>query len=122
VGSVVAATRMASAERGTFIQNAQRQPTVSVKKPPKRGPATVGTAYAMPMMLRYHARLRGGTTSATMACERIMRPPPPRPCMALPTMSPAMAAARAQATEPTANRTSAPRKRPLRPMRSPSLP
>ena len=82
----------------------------------------MGTAQAMPMMFMYSGRLRAGMTSATMAWDSTMSPPPPRPCTARPAIIWVMSKEMPQTTDPTVNSTSAPTNIHLRPMRSPSLP
>ena len=75
---------------GMFIQNAQRQPMPSVNQPPSSGPATEERAKTPPMMPMYLPRSRAGTTSAMIACARIISPPPPRPWTARPAISQVM--------------------------------
>ena len=43
-GKNATAVPMATSASGTLIQNAQRQPMVSVNRPPSSGPASMGTA------------------------------------------------------------------------------
>ena len=105
-----------------LIQNAQRQPIPSVNQPPRSGPATEETANTAPMNPAYLPRCRAGTMSAMMAWDMIIRPPPPSPCTTRPAISQSMVGARPPITEPAMKREMAARKRPLRPMRSPSLP
>src|SRR4051794_30542078 len=66
---------------GTLIQKHHCQPNSaeSVKKPPTRGPATAERPNSAPIGPMYFARSRAGTTSAMIACDRIISPPPPRP-------------------------------------------
>ena len=117
-----AAEVIARMPSGMFIQNAQRQPMLSVNQPPSSGPATEEMAKTPPMMPMYLPRCRAGTTSAMMACARISRPPPPRPWTARPAISQVMLCARPPMTEPTMKMAMAMMNRPLRPMRSPSFP
>ena len=117
----IAASR-ARAPRGTLIQKVQRQPMPSVNQPPSSGPATEETAKTPPMMPMFLPRSRAGTTSAMIAWERIMSPPPPSPWMTRPTISQFMSPARAPTTEPATKSRIAAIRRPLRPIRSPSLP
>ena len=51
-----------------------------MKKPPTSGPATAERPNSAPIGPMYFARSRAGTTSAMIACDRIISPPPPRPC------------------------------------------
>ena len=113
---------MARMPNGMFIQNAQRQPMPSVNQPPSSGPATEEMAKTPPMMPMYLPRSRGGTTSAMIAWARIISPPPPRPWTARPAISQFMSWASPPMTEPTMNIEIAVMNRPLRPIRSPSLP
>ena len=57
-----------------------------------------------------------------MACDRIISPPPPKPCTARPAMSVNMLSPMPQMSEPTVNSANAAMNNGLRPMRSPSLP
>lgn len=66
--------------------------------------------------------MRGGTTSESVAWDKMMRPPPPRPEMRRPLMSISMFTARPHTTLPAAYSVSAAMSRRLRPIRSPSLP
>ena len=116
------AATAATIESGTLIQNAQCQLRWSVNSPPKSGPTSMGSTKATPMAPMYLPRLRAGTTSAMMACAKIISPPPPRPWMPRPAISMPMFDANAHTTEPTVNSTSAKMNSPLRPMRSPTLP
>ena len=65
---------------GTLIQKHQRQWAVSVKKPPSSGPATAEIPKTAPIGPMYLPRSEAGTMSAMIACDRIISPPPPRPC------------------------------------------
>ncbi|MNW56976.1 hypothetical protein D3C74_347370 [compost metagenome] len=113
------AARMPS---GMLIQNTQRQPGPSVNHPPSSGPATEETAKTAPMIPMYLPRSRAGMTSAIAACDRIMRPPPPRPWTVRPTISMFMSPATAPITEPAMNSRIAVIKRGLRPRTSEILP
>ena len=50
-----------------------------MKKPPTSGPAMAERPKRAPIGPMYLARSRAGTMSAMIACDRIIRPPPPRP-------------------------------------------
>src|SRR3712207_2106151 len=74
--------RKAPRPTGTLTQKHHSQPSAaeSVKKPPTSGPATADRPNSAPMGPMYLARSRAGTMSAMIACDRIISPPPPRPC------------------------------------------
>ena len=116
------ALAMASRPRGMLIQKAQRQPMPSVNQPPSRGPATEASANTPPIAPMYRPRCLAGTTSAMIAWDSRINPPPPSPCTARPAMSVVMSWDRPPITEPTMKMLMAPMKRPLRPIRSPSFP
>ncbi len=67
---------------GTLIQKVQRQPGPSVSQPPSSGPATAAMPNRAPIGPMYLPRSDAGMMSAMIACDRIIRPPPPRPCTA----------------------------------------
>ncbi len=113
---------MANAPRGRLNQKAQRQPMLSANQPPKMGPSTEENAQAPPMMPMYLPRCRGGTMSAIMDIERIISPPPPRPCMPRAAMSTGMLCASPPSTEPPKKSVRPLKKSTLWPKRSPSLP
>lgn len=117
-----AATAKARAPRGRLIQNAQRQECASVNQPPSSGPTTEARPKTAPIGAMYLARSRGGTRSAMIACEVLIRPPPPSPCTARPAIRVPMSGAIPQITEPARKRAIPPRNRALRPIRSPILP
>ena len=112
----------AATESGTLIQKHQRQENASVIRPPNSGPTTVLMPNAAPMMPMNLPRCLGGKMSATIDCERSIRPPPPRPWIARPAMKTPMVGAAAVTMEPKANTIMANRNRCLRPNRSPSFP
>ncbi len=60
--------------------------------------------------------------SAMMACERIIKPPPPRPCMARKTTNIQKLPAKAAPMEASVNSAMAIRNRLRRPSTSPNLP
>lgn len=68
---------MARRPRGMLIQKAQRQPMPSVNQPPSRGPATEARANTPPIAPMYRPRCRAGTTSAMIAWDSKINPPPP---------------------------------------------
>lgn len=72
-----------------LIQNAHRQPIDSVNQPLNSGPEIEEMPKTAPMTPMYFERSRTGTTSAMIAWERIMRPPP-MPCTVRPMMSQVM--------------------------------
>lgn len=78
-GSATAAATRAIAPSGTLIQKHQRHETYSVNRPPRRGPRAMLTPKEAPITPMYLLRSFGGKMSATMACDRIMSLPPPRP-------------------------------------------
>jgi hypothetical protein len=109
---------------GTLIQKAHCQPNAawSVKKPPTSGPATADSPNSAPIGPMYFARSRAGTTSAMIACDKIISPPPPSPCTPRQTTSQAKLGDSAAPTLATVNSPIARRKRVRRPHRSPNLP
>ena len=117
-----AAAISASPPTGTLIQNTQRQPGPSVNQPPSSGPATEETAKTPPMMPMYLPRSRAGITSAMVACERIISPPPPMPWMTRAMISHVMSGASAPTTDPPTKMLMAMSSNDFRPKRSPSLP
>jgi hypothetical protein len=94
----------------------------SVNHPPRSGPATDEIARTPPMIPMYLGRSRKGTTSAMIVCERIIMPLPPTPWMNRPAISQPIESASPAMVEPARKMTIAPRKSPLRPIRSPSRP
>ena len=107
---------------GMFIHRHHRHVTSSVNQPPSNGPATEDNAKTPPMMPMYFPRSRAGTTSAMIAWDRTINPPPPSPWMPRPAISHAMSGANPPTTDPTMNRLMAPMKMPLRPTKSPIFP
>src|SRR4051794_9097870 len=109
---------------GTLIQNAHSQPRAaeSVKKPPTSGPMIADRPNRAPIGPMYLARSRAGTMSAMIACDRIISPPPPRPCTPRQTTSQPKLGASAAPMLATVNRPIAIRNRLRRPHRSPNLP
>ena len=71
---------------------------------------------------RYLPRWLAGTMSAMIDCDRIMSPPPPRPCAARKTTNDQKSPANAQPTEASVKIAMAARKRFRRPSTSPNLP
>ena len=109
---------MAMSPKGTFIQKIQRQPKVSVMKPPTGGPSSGPISAGMVS----HA---SASTSSDFGTERsrMMRPTgtimaPPMPCRARAATSPPSDPADPQATEPMVNTVIASRKMSLAPKRS----
>ena len=121
-GRNTAAAASAANPSGTLIQKHQRHVSPSVNQPPRSGPSTALTPNAAPMMPRYLPRSRGGKMSATIACDRIICPPPPKPWMARPAIRPHMEPASPHTTDPVTKNTRHAQNRCLRPNRSPSLP
>ena len=113
---------MAISAMGTLNHRAQRQPGPSVNTPPSSGPSTEDSPKTAPIMPMYLPRSRAGTTSAMMACESTIMPPPPMPWMARATMMIQMFGASAPTTEPTRYVLRAKMNSGLRPIWSPSLP
>jgi hypothetical protein len=107
-----------------LIQKAHSQPKAaeSVKKPPTSGPATAERPKSAPIGPMYLARSRAGTMSAMIACDRIISPPPPRPCTPRQRTSQAKSGDRAAPTLATVNSPIATRNSVRRPHRSPNLP
>ena len=70
----------------------------------------------------YLPRSLAGTMSAMMACERIIKPPPPRPWMARKITKPQKSVAKAQPMEARVKMAMAARNKFRRPSMSPSLP
>ena len=125
-GRVSANQPMRNAVRptGMLIQKAHSQPKASwsVKNPPTSGPATADRPNRAPIGPMYLARSRAGTTSAMIACDRIISPPPPRPCTPRQTTSQVKSGARAAPALATVKSPIATRNRVRRPNRSPNLP
>ncbi|MNW61358.1 hypothetical protein D3C74_394100 [compost metagenome] len=120
--SVNHATRNAAMPIGTLIQKAQRQPGPSVNQPPRSGPITAAMPNRAPMGPMYFPRSLAGTMSAMMACDRIMRPPPPRPWTARHATSSGNVWAKPAPADAMVNRPIATRNGQRRPHRSPNLP
>ena len=113
---------MARSASGTLNANSQRHPVTCTNQPPRSGPTTVASANTEPMTPMYLPRWRGGMTSAMVACDRMMSPPPPKPSTARPKMSNSMLVAKPHTADPTMKTDRAITSRYLRPNRSPSLP
>ena len=88
---------------GTLNHSAHRQPGPSVKNPPSKGPSTLDRPKTAPMSPMYLPRSRAGTTSAMIACESTIRPPPPTPCTARARIIIPMDCAFAPISEPSRN-------------------
>ena len=120
--NTVAAMIMAIIPMGRFIQNTQRHPMLSANQPPSTGPTTLDRPNTAPITPMYLPRSRTGTMSAIMACDKIMSPPPPRPCTTRAIISQVILVANPPITDPMRNTVSAPRKSVFRPIMSPNLP
>ncbi len=75
-----------------------------------------------PMGPMYLPRSFAGTMSAMIACDRIMRPPPPRPCTPRQATNSGKVCANPAPADATVNRPMATRNGQRRPHRSPNLP
>src|SRR3954452_16605590 len=117
-------TANAASPTGTLTQKHHCQPRLaeSVKKPPTSGPITADRPNSAPIGPMYFARSRAGTTSAMIACERIISPPPPSPWTPRQMTSQVKSGDRAAPRLATVNSPIAMRKRLRRPHRSPNLP
>ena len=109
---------------GTLIQKHHCQPSASwsVKKPPTSGPAMADRPNSAPIGPMYLARSRAGTMSAMIACDKIIRPPPPSPCTPRQITSQVKSGARAAPMLAVVNNPIATRNSVRRPHRSPNLP
>jgi hypothetical protein len=114
----------AATPTGTLIQKHHCQPRLawSVKNPPTSGPATAARPKMAPSGPRYLPRSRAGTTSAMIACDRIISPPPPRPCTPRQITNQVKSVDSAAPTLAAVNSAIASRNRVRRPHRSPNLP
>ncbi|KAI3473680.1 hypothetical protein Pfo_031581 [Paulownia fortunei] len=74
------------ADRDVDVER-QFQVRWSTKNPPSSGPPIADRPKIAPSGPRYLPRSEAGTMSAMIACDRIIRPPPPRPCIARKTTS-----------------------------------
>lgn len=86
------------------------------------GLTTVATPKTEPSGPRNLPRSRGGTRSATTACDRIISPAAPRPCRARARTSWTMSWAAPHSTDATRKTTIDPSSSDLRPRASPSFP
>ncbi|CPU65225.1 Uncharacterised protein [Mycobacteroides abscessus] len=120
--SATHATTNAATPMGTLIQNAQRQPGPSVNQPPRSGPMTAAMPKSAPMGPMYLPRSLAGTMSAMIACDRIIRPPPPRPWTPRQATSSGNDCANPAPADATVKRPIATRNGQRRPQRSPNLP
>src|SRR5690242_15311736 len=68
-------------------QKQNRQPTLSVRAPPKSGPRTLAQPNVMPRIPMYRARYFGPAVSAIMINAPVMIPPLPQPAMTRPKIS-----------------------------------
>src|SRR3954447_1905549 len=114
----------AAAPTGTLTQKHHCQPSAaeSVKKPPTSGPTTADRPNSAPIGAMYLARSRAGTTSAMIACDGIISPPPPRPCTPREITNQVKFGDSAAPMLATVNSPIAIRNRLRRPQRSPNLP
>ena len=123
-GSLSANHAMANAAMpiGMLSQKAQRQPGPSVSQPPMSGPSTAEMPKSAPSGPMYLPRSDAGTMSAMIDCDRIIRPPPPRPCTARHRTRVSIESANPAPAEARVNRPIATRNGQRRPYRSPNLP
>jgi len=119
---VIHETTSAATPTGMLIQKHQRQSRWSVNRPPRSGPATAETPNNAPIGPMYLPRSRAGMMSAMIACDRIIRPPPPRPCTARHTTSSPNDCENPAPADASVKRPIEKRNGQRRPHRSPNLP
>ena len=124
VGSLSVNQAMLKAARpmGMLSQKHQRQSACCVNRPPSSGPMTAEMPNSAPIGPMYLPRSLAGTMSAMIACDRIIRPPPPRPCTPRQNTSSPNDWANPAPADATVNRPMATRNGQRRPQRSPNLP
>ena len=99
--------RAVTAPMGRLMKKHQRQETLSVKAPPKSGPATLAMPYMDPMMPVYVGRCRSGTAKEMMRIAPVNMPAAPRPAIARPIIKAVDVGAAPQTAEPTSKMSSA---------------
>lgn len=94
-----------SALSGRLSRKIHRQPALDevASAPPLSGPTPLARATAAPNMPWYFPLCRRDTTSETMTCATVIRPPPPTPEMARKTMSWIAVCESEEAREPRKN-------------------
>ena len=122
-GTKMAVRTSAAAQIGRLIQNTERQPTVSINKPPTIGPAAIEIPVTPPQMPSALARSCGLTNICEMidsATGFIIEPP--IPCRKRAPINASIVGARLHASEPSANSVSPIWNTRRRPNRSPVAP
>ena len=122
-GTKIAVRMIAAAQIGRLIQNTDRQPTISMSRPPTIGPSAIEMPTTPPQMPSARAR----STRPTKICEMIdsatgFSIEPPTACMSRATMSISMLGARLHINDPNAKTVRPIWKIRLRPKRSPVAP